>query len=111
MSLGGQGVRDWLTQRITAVYLVIYLAVLLWFCCGSVEMSYTTWKTFMLSPWMKVMTLLALLSVSLHAWVGVWTVLTDYVHQVLLRQLIQMAVIISLVGFFLWGFQILYGVS
>lgn len=111
MSLGGNGIRDWLAQRLTAVFLILYLAILFWFCITHSEISYESWKVFMFLPAMKVMTMLALVSISIHAWIGIWTILTDYVHQVFLRQLLQAGVILALASYFFWGFQILYGVS
>lgn len=111
MNLGGSGIRDWLVQRLTAVFLILYITVLFWFCIMHSEIEYKSWKDFMFQPAVKVMTMLALLSMSIHAWVGTWTVLTDYVHQLLLQQLLRAIVILALVSYFFWGFQILYGVS
>jgi len=111
MSSGNNGIRYWLAQRLTAVFLILYIAVLFWFCVSHPQVSYENWKAFMFLPVMKVMTMLALLSTSIHAWIGVWTVLTDYVHQVFVRQLLQAGVILVLVSYFFWGLQILYGVS
>ena len=82
MSLGGNGIKDWLAQRLTAVFLILYIAVLFWFCATNSEIGFDSWKAFMFLPAMKVMTLLALVSISIHAWIGIWTILTDYIHQV-----------------------------
>tara|TARA_R110002110_G_scaffold415858_2_gene658570 strand:- start:5595 stop:5930 length:336 start_codon:yes stop_codon:yes gene_type:complete len=110
MSLGANGIQDWLTQRLTAVFLIIYIAVLLYFCFTHSDVNYESWKAFMFLPAMKVMTMLALLSISLHAWIGVWTIVTDYIHHNFLRQLLRAGIILALVSYFFWGFQILYGV-
>ena len=110
MSLGGNGIKDWLAQRLTAVFLILYIAVLFWFCATNSEIGFDSWKAFMFLPAMKVMTLLALVSISIHAWIGIWTILTDYIHQVFLRQFLQAGVILALASCLFWGFEILYGV-
>ena len=59
----------------------------------------------------KVFTVITILSLMLHAWVGIWTVLTDYVKPAWLRGLIEIAVIISLIGYFIWGVAILWNIQ
>jgi succinate dehydrogenase / fumarate reductase membrane anchor subunit len=53
--------------------------------------------------------MLALASVMIHAWIGMWQVLTDYIKPTLLRGVLQLGVIVVLIGYFLSGFFILWG--
>ena len=108
MSFGGSGIRDWLIQRFTAVYLGVYTLVCLWFLIMQSEINFTHWHAFFMHPIMKIATLLALVSLNLHAWIGLWTVLTDYVHKISIRYFLQIIIIIVLSAYFIWGIQILY---
>ncbi len=76
--LTGSGVRDWIVQRISAVILAIYSIVILsYFAFANV--NYESWHCFMSSLPMKLFSLVAILALSGHAWVGIWTIFTDYI--------------------------------
>lgn len=108
MSLTGNGLRDWLAQRFTALVIAIYFIVLLGFFIGHPQLDYTSLRHFFVSTWVQVFTLTALLSLFLHAWVGIWTVITDYIQHVGMRILAQLIVILALIIYFCWGMEILW---
>ena len=66
---------------------------------------------------MRIFSLLALLSLGIHAWVGLWAVLTDYLTERLmgtkgnvLRFLVHGAVRLTIcLRMLVWGIQILWG--
>ena len=113
-SMGRSGLYDWLMQRVTAVILLAYFlyigCVLL---CG---VDYTAWKELHGQTWMRVFSLLALFSLVIHAWVGLWAVLTDYLTERLmgtkgnvLRFGAQGVCAIVAFTYVVWGIQILWG--
>lgn len=105
--LTGSGSRDWVLQRISAVVLAAYsLAILAFFLCK--EVNYETWHCFMTSLPMKLFSLVALMSLVFHAWVGMWTVFTDYVKSSGLRLVLQSAVIITILFYLFWGIKIFW---
>lgn len=108
-SLTGNGLKDWLIQRVTAVYFAVYSIFLLGFLIGHPQMAYYQWQSLFACNWFKVASIIALLALSLHAWVGVWTVTTDYMKCTVLRLFIQMAVVTLLLGQFIWGSMIVWG--
>ncbi len=57
----------------------------------------------------KVFTLLALLSILIHAWIGMWQVLTDYVKPVAVRLVLQLAIVVTLVVYLLYGTIVVWG--
>ncbi|MDU1679331.1 MAG: succinate dehydrogenase, hydrophobic membrane anchor protein [Klebsiella pneumoniae] len=57
-----------------------------------------------------VFTLLALVSILIHAWIGMWQVLTDYVKPLALRLVLQLAIVVALVAYVLYGFVVVWGV-
>ena len=104
------GTRDWLGQRITAVILVLYTLYLLFSVLNVPTLSYASWFGLFLSPFMKVATLLALLSLVYHAWVGVRDVYMDYVKETWLRLLLEIGTIVLLIGYAAWAVIILWSV-
>jgi succinate dehydrogenase / fumarate reductase membrane anchor subunit len=104
------GTRDWLAQRFTAVILVLYTLYLLFAVLSVPTLNYDSWYRLFLSPFMKVATLLALVSLVYHAWVGIRDVFMDYVGQTWLRLLLEIATIVLLVGYVAWAVIILWSV-
>ncbi|KTD46762.1 succinate dehydrogenase, hydrophobic membrane anchor protein [Legionella rubrilucens] len=108
-SLTGNGLKDWLIQRATAVYLLFYTLFLMGFLIVHPQMAYHQWQSLFACNWFKVASVIALGAISLHAWIGVWTVTTDYMKCTMLRVSVQMAVVVWLLGQFIWGLMIVWG--
>jgi len=104
------GLQDWLVQRITAVFMVIYSVGLFSFLIAHPNMAYYEWHGLFVNLWVKVATLLFVLSLLAHAWVGMWTVFTDYVKPLVFRLILSVLVLLSLVAFFFQTLLILWGV-
>jgi succinate dehydrogenase / fumarate reductase membrane anchor subunit len=113
-SMGRSGLYDWLMQRVTAVIL------LAWFLCVGASLAggidYASWKAMFSTTPMKVFSLMALFSLGIHAWVGMWAVLTDYLTERLLgakgnvaRFTAQAICAIVMFTYIVWGIDILWG--
>ena len=104
------GMRDWLAQRVTAIIMAVYTVILLIeFLTGSFS-SYERWAGMFAQQWFKLATLVVLVSLFFHAWVGVRDIWMDYIKPVALRIFLQVATIIWLVGCAGWAIQILWRV-
>jgi succinate dehydrogenase / fumarate reductase membrane anchor subunit len=102
------GFRDWLSQRLTAVVMVLFtLALLLQFIFGG-PVSYDSWAGIFASQWMKVLTFVVILALAWHAWVGMRDVWMDYIKPVGVRLLAQLFTIVWLVGCAGWAVQVLW---
>lgn len=115
-SLTHSGVSDWLVQRLSAYVLGIYFVVVLGFLVCTPEVTYDKWQGFMTNLPMRVFTLLALIGLIVHAWVGMWTVFTDYVNTTqmgeratVLRLVLLGGMALANIVFLIWGIQILWG--
>lgn len=113
-SLGRNGVSDWLIQRVSAVVLAVYTLVLLGYLVFQ-DVDYAAWKALFDQTWMQILTLLALISTCAHAWVGMWTVGTDYLREHTagrransMRLIYDVVCALVLLGYLLWGVQILW---
>ncbi len=111
MALTSSGVRDWLIQRVTAVIIFIYLAYLAYFVISHTPVSYSEWHMLFACQWMQLASSLVLLAIVWHAWVGMWTVLTDYVKCSGLRMILQSVFIVTLLGCLVWGLRLFWSVS
>lgn len=108
-SLSSNGLRDWLVQRISAVLLAIYSLFILGFVFSHPNLDFDTWHNLFANSWMKIFSVLVLLNLILHAWIGIWIVTTDYLKIFFLRLSVQVLVILALVIYFIWGTAILWG--
>jgi succinate dehydrogenase / fumarate reductase membrane anchor subunit len=108
-SLTGNGLKDWLIQRVTAVYFALYVFFMLGFLINHPALSFEQWHAFFAKPRVQVATAIALLALTLHTWIGIWTVTTDYMKCTALRLSVQMMVILWLLVQLIWGFIILWG--
>ena len=104
------GLKDWLAQRITAVVMAVYTVVLLVSLMFLPELNYGTWAGLFASPWMKVLTLLALAALMWHAWIGMRDIFMDYIKPTGVRLFLQVASIVALAGYAWWAVIILWRV-
>jgi len=108
-SLTGNGLKDWLIQRITAVYFAAFSCFLLGFLLMHPHLSYQDWSGLFHCKLFQVAALIGLLSLTLHAWIGIWTVTTDYINCTALRLSVQGLVLLLLLGQLICGFMIIWG--
>jgi succinate dehydrogenase / fumarate reductase, membrane anchor subunit len=102
------GLRDWLAQRITAVIMAVYTALILSVIFGLPKMDYWQWKVVWQTPIVKFATVLFLLALCLHAWVGVRNIFMDYIKDPALRLALYVLVIGALIWYAAWSVQILW---
>lgn len=104
------GLRDWLGQRISAVVLAAYTVILLLALLVQPELTYGTWAGLFAGTWMKIVTLLAIVALMYHAWIGVRDIFMDYIKPTAVRLALQVATIVLLLGYGLWAATILWKV-
>ena len=104
------GMRDWLSQRVTAGLMALFTVVLLAQVLFGGELGYDRWAAIFSAQWMKVLTFVVIVALAWHAWVGVRDIWMDYVKPVAIRLLLQVATILWLVGCAGWTVQILWRV-
>ncbi len=101
--LSRRGVQDWLAQRVTAIIIFAYTFLMMpRLFCPHLN-THIAWQALFAHTWVKVATLLTVASILWHAWIGLWTVFTDYVKSAGLRCLLQILVILVLAAIGLWA--------
>jgi len=115
-SMGRSGVSDWLLQRASAVILLAYTVFIVGYILLAPELDYSQWRALFDQLWMRIFSLLALLSIVAHAWIGLWVVITDYLTEraigskaLVLRLLAQGVLALVAVTYTLWGIEIIWG--
>ncbi|HSH47612.1 MAG TPA: succinate dehydrogenase, hydrophobic membrane anchor protein [Halomonas sp.] len=108
-NLGRNGLSDWLIQRVSAVVLALYTLFLVGYLLFSPNLDYATWNGLFAQTWMRIFSLLAFISLAGHAWVGLWTVTTDYIKPTGIRIAAQSVIILAIFVFLVWGIQVLWG--
>ena len=105
------GLRDWLSQRVTAALMALFtLLVLAQVLFSRGPIGYDKWSGIFSSQWMKVLTFTVIGALLWHVWVGMRDVLMDYVKPVWARLVLQVFTIVWLVGCAGWAIQVLWRV-
>lgn len=107
MSRPTHGLRDWLLQRLTAVYLACFLIYLMMHFYNQPQHDYRQWHDWITHPAMTVASAVFILAVLIHGWVGMRDVVLDYVHTLSLRLMVLSLIVLLLIGTGLWALQIL----
>jgi succinate dehydrogenase / fumarate reductase, membrane anchor subunit len=102
------GMRDWLSQRATAVLMALFTVVLMAQMLFGGPLGYDRWAAIFSAQWMKVLTFVVFIALGWHAWVGVRDILMDYVKPVATRLVLQVATMVWLVGCMGWAVQVLW---
>ncbi|WP_372524692.1 succinate dehydrogenase, hydrophobic membrane anchor protein [Piscinibacter sp.] len=102
------GLRDWLSQRITALVMAVFTVLLLLQVLFGGPLGYDRWAAIFSSQWMKVLTFVVIVSLLYHVWVGMRDVWMDYVKPVGARLGLQVFTIVWLVGCAGWAIQVLW---
>lgn len=105
-----RGLTDWLIQRASAVIMLVYIIGLFLFCVVHPDLAYYEWHGLFAHDWMKIATVLVVVSLLYHAWIGMWTIYTDYIKISWLRLVVDVLTIIALLAFFFQTLLILWSV-
>lgn len=108
-SLTGNGLKDWLLQRVSAAYLAVYFLGLFFYLFFHHPLDYPAWHDLFQLLWIQLASSLAILMIVIHAWIGIWTVTTDYLNCTVIRLSTQTVVGLFLIVQLFWGFKIVWG--
>jgi succinate dehydrogenase / fumarate reductase membrane anchor subunit len=89
------GLRDWLSQRITAVVITLYTALLIGLFVWHGGVDYAGWRAAFDNGAFRVATFLFLVAVYYHAWVGVRNLSMDYVKRTGVRLILYVLWIVA----------------
>ncbi len=105
-----KGVGAFLLQRLTAIVLAAFSLFILLRVLSDAASGYDGWAGIFVPVWMKIVTLVALLALFYHAWVGVRDIWMDYIKPTWVRLSLQTLTVLWLVFCTVWSVQILWRV-
>ena len=103
------GLRDWLSQRVSAVVMTLYTVLLLGIVLWHGGLDYATWRELFAGNAFRIATFLFMVALFIHCWVGVRNILMDYAKPLSVRLTLQIVVICVLIAYGGWTIQVLWG--
>ncbi len=117
-SFGRSGLYDWLIQRVGGAVMAAYAIFIVAYLLLNPDLTFEQWKSLYSQLWMRVFTLVTLLSFISHAWIGLWALLTDYLtlrklgkKATFLRVFAQLILGMVAVTYLVWGVEIIWGIQ
>ena len=107
MSRQATGLRAWLLQRLTSLYLAGYFIYLIAWFIMSPPQDHAAWQAWISDPINSVGLMLFLVTLLMHAWVGIRDVLIDYLPIFGLRLAFLTLFAFMLVACGLWAMRII----
>lgn len=104
------GLRDWLAQRVTAVVMAVYSILFVATLAICAPAGYEDWHAIFSWQWMRLASLVFLLSLFWHAWIGMRDIFMDYIKPAGLRLACHVLVLLLLVAYAGWAIQILWSI-
>ncbi len=114
LSLTRSGLADFVVQRLTAVILAAYTFCLLGFFLAN-DVDHGRLVAFFWSTPMQIFSTAALLSTVAHAWIGMWTIGTDYLlpshigsSATVVRFIYQILCLGAIFVYLVWGLRLIW---
>ena len=114
-SFSRSGLSDFVLQRASAVVLAVYTLCVVGFFLANPDMTFDRLHDYFSSTPMKLFSTLALIATAIHAWIGMWTIGTDYImplgfgrYATALRFVYQATCVVILFVYVLWGLEIFW---
>ena len=115
-NLSRSGLSDWLIQRFTAVVLAAYTLCIAGSFVITPEMDYAAWSAIFEPTAMRLFSLITLACLCGHAWIGMWTIGTDYLNAralgksaTAIRLAYQAFCVLLVAVYLLWGIEVFWG--
>jgi succinate dehydrogenase / fumarate reductase membrane anchor subunit len=96
------GLKPWLAQRFSAVYMTAYLLFFLIRLSIQPPHGFSEWRGFMTSPLTSTSTLLLFAFLLIHAWVGMRDIAMDYLHSFKVRLTVLSLIAAGLIAMGAW---------
>jgi len=102
------GLKDWIAQRATAVFMAIYTIIFAFSAFTLPELSYEAWSGLFSGGLFRFLSFLFFLSLFYHAWIGIRDIWMDYVKPTGARLALHLVTLFLLIGYAGWAAQILW---
>ena len=117
-SLGRSGLYDWIIQRFSAIILASYSIFILAIFVMNPDMDFVKWSSIFEGNAMRFFSMVTLFALCAHAWIGMWTISTDYLTSrqigssaTFLRMAFQAFCVLLILIYLIWGIQIFWSME
>ena len=114
-SLTRSGLSDFVVQRVSAVIMALYTACVVGFFVATPELTHGQLVAYFGSTAMVLFSTLTVLATAAHAWIGMWTIGTDYIrphyfgaHATAFRLTYQAGCVVLLFIYVAWALQLFW---
>jgi succinate dehydrogenase / fumarate reductase membrane anchor subunit len=114
LSLTRSGLADFVIQRVTAVVLGAYAVCVIGFFISAAPVTHAELVGYFWSTPMQMFSSMAALSIAAHAWVGMWTIGTDYLRPAhvpgatVVRFVYQIVCLLALFVYLVWSLRLIW---
>ena len=105
----GLGKLGWIAVRISAVAVLQCVFLIMGFWLLGDTLTFADWHGFLTTDMVQLSIGVALVGVLVHAWIGVWTVLTDYVKCSIMQKSLEFIFAVILLACLVWGLRLIGG--
>lgn len=102
------GLREWLLQRVTAIYMSAFVLYLVFRFAIAPITTYSAWTAWFTLSTVRIAFALFFASVLVHSWIGMRSVFMDYVKPMWVRFIVQLVTATVLLVIALWSLQIIF---
>ncbi len=103
------GLTIWLLQRVSAVWMALVTPLFLWLLLMGDPLDYPVWVALFQPLYAKLIALLTVAALLVHAWIGLREVMMDYVQIMALRLPLLFVFLMGALLCFAWSAHILWG--
>jgi succinate dehydrogenase / fumarate reductase membrane anchor subunit len=103
------GTTGWLLQRLTGLVMAVYTLGMLVCLLVHAPGTYGEWKALFSGTFVRLASMLFILALLYHAWIGMRDIFMDYVKPAGIRLALQFAVVVALLFYLIWAASILWG--
>lgn len=104
-----RGFFEWIVQRATALIIGAYVIFLLVFFIMHAPLTYAVWSQLFSCLFIRIATIVVVAAILWHAWIGLWTVFTDYVKCGCARFFLLIVVAVLLASYLVWCLDAFWG--
>lgn len=97
----------WLWQRVTSVYMAGFVVYVIVHLSLSPVRDHAAWTAWFAIGYVRLAWALFILSILVHAWIGMRSIYLDYVPPLWLRSVVSLLTALGLVALGLWAAEIL----
>ena len=103
------GLTDWLIQRLSAIVMVVYTALVLGIALWNGGIDHPLWERLIAHGGFKLASFLFMVALLYHTWIGMRDIYMDYLKPAAIRLAFEAITVIVLIGYLGWTIQILWG--